>query len=147
CTVITAERPIFRWTPLGGATSYRVSVYDASLTLVRTSGPITATSWRIPERLNRGTGYTWMVTALKNCKEVFAPALPARAEFRVIEASERMRLNCRLDNTVSHAARGVLYARAGLLDNAEREFQAHLRIRQHDKQAARLFSTVKSWRI
>jgi len=146
CTVIETDRPTFRWTPLSGATSYEVSIYDPDLNLVRTSGLITANSWLIPVRLNRGAVYTWMVTALKDAKEVVAPALPARAEFQVVEVAERTKLARSLNDVVSHAARGVLYAQAGLLDKAVAEFRAHLSLHPGDENAKKLLSTLKSWR-
>jgi hypothetical protein len=48
--------------------------------------------------------------------------------------------------TESHAARGVLYAKAGLLDEAEEEFQTHLVLLPADERVKRLLEIVKSWR-
>jgi lipoprotein NlpI len=48
--------------------------------------------------------------------------------------------------TASHAARGVLYAEAGLLDEAEMEFQTHLNLRPADERVKGLLRIVKSWR-
>ena len=144
-TVIDDDRPTFSWTGLDGATNYTVSIFDARLHLVRTSEPLTETRWRTPDRLKAGIVYTWAVTALKDGREIVAPAPPARAEFRLLEKSELTKLSGMVSMTESHAARGVLYARAGLLDKAEKEFQTHL-VLLPDERVKRLLEIVKSWR-
>jgi hypothetical protein len=145
-TVISDDRPTFRWTALTGASSYVVSVYDAKLNLIKTSEPLTNTQWVMPSQLKRGQVYTWVVTALKDGKEVLAPTLPARAEFKIIEQPEWAKLRNLIKNTQSGVARGILYAKAGLLDEAEQEIQAHLALRPIDKTAKKLLQTIKSWR-
>jgi hypothetical protein len=144
-TIVMDERPTLYWTPLKGATTYTVSVFDRNLRLVSASGPLTETQW-VVQRLRQDTTYTWIVTALKDGTEVVAPPLPARAEFRIVQKAALTELNRRINATVSHAQRAVLYARAGLLDEAEREFEAHLRDQPADEQARKLLQTVKSWR-
>jgi hypothetical protein len=146
-TVISNDRPTFSWTALNGATSYAVSVYDADLHLVRTSESLIETQWLMPDRLEAGMVYTWMVTARKDGQEIIAPAAPARAEFKILEKSELMKLNRRINRTISHATRGVLYAEAGLLDEAEKEFQTHLELRPADERVKGLLRIVESWRV
>jgi hypothetical protein len=145
-TVITDEQPIFRWTSLSGAVNYTVSVYDDRLNLIEKSEPLTATQWPVPRRLKRGVVYTWVVTALKDDKEFLAPELPARAEFKVIESAELIKLTRRVNQIRSAAARGVIYAKAGLLDKAEQEFRSYLDHYPTDEQASKLLRTVRSWR-
>ena len=146
-TLINDNRPTFSWTTLNGATSYTVSVYDADLHLVRTSEPLIETQWLMPDRLEAGMVYTWMVTARKDGHEIIAPASPARAEFKILGKPELRKLNRTVRRTASHAARGVLYAEAGLLDLAEKEFQTHLHIRPADERVKGLLRIVKSWRV
>ena len=146
-TLIKNDRPVFSWIALSGATSYTVSVFDAALNLIRTSEPLTETHWLIPEPLEAGIVYTWTVTALKDGHEVVAPAPPARAEFKMLGKLELRKLNRSVSRTKSHAARGVLYAEAGLLDEAEKEFRSHLRPRPADERVRALFLIVKSWRV
>ena len=145
-TVISDDRPTFRWTSLSGASHYTVSVYDTNLNLIKTSEPLTDTQWAIPNQLERGVIYTWVVTAIKDGKEVLAPTLPARAEFKIIEKSELIKLNSRVRQIQSAAARGVLYARAGLLDDAEQQLRVHLSLHPADETAMNLLRTIKSWR-
>lgn len=146
-TVVSNDRPTFYWTALDGATGYTVSVFDADLHLVKTSEPLSETHWRMPEHLEAGVVYTWTVTALKDGKETIAPASPARAEFKVIETTELIKLNRSLSRTSSQASRGILYAQAGLLDEAEKQFQVHLERHPIDAHVKRLLRTVRSWRL
>src|SRR3954451_20971010 len=92
-TVISEDQPTFRWTACRGATSYTVSIYDANLHLISTSEPLTETQWLMPVPLERGVMHTWIVTALKDGKQLFAPAPPARAEFKIIEGSKLVELS------------------------------------------------------
>lgn len=145
-TVIREVQPTFHWTPLLGAASYIVSIYDDKLNLVKKSEPLTKAHWQMPKQLKRGVLYTWVVTAQKDGKELLAPELPARAEFKVIEGKELITLSRRISQYHSGAARGVLYAKAGLLDLAEQEFQSYLYNHPTDETVKRLLQTVKSWR-
>jgi hypothetical protein len=145
-TVITDDQPTFRWTALSGAASYTVSVYDDSLNLVERSKPINETRWSATSRLKRGVVYTWIVTAIRESKEILAPKLPARAEFKIIENTKLLNLNGKINRVHSGAARGVLYARAGLLDKAEQELLLHLNNRPDDERAKNLLQTISSWR-
>ena len=145
-TLTKHDRPTFAWTELSGASTYTVSVYDSNLRLVRTSARLTETQWVIPVSLRPGTIYTWTVTAARDGKEIIAPALPTRAEFSVAGQADLLRLKRRIDTTVSHAARGVIYAEAGLLDEAEQELRTHLSVAPTDGRAMKLLETVQSWR-
>lgn len=125
--IVRGARPTFRWHPLaGGGASYRINVTDEDLNEVAVSEALTATEWRIPRELRRGTTYLWQVTAIKEGKEIVAPVLPAPpAKFKVLGRAEDEELK-RLEKShpKSHLALGVLYARAGLLEEARREFQS-----------------------
>src|SRR5690349_18352101 len=94
--VIAEDQPTFRWTALAGAASYTVSVYDATLNLIGTSEPLREPHWTMPSRLERGVVYTWVVTTIKDGKEILAPTLPARAEFKIIEKPALEQLNRRI---------------------------------------------------
>jgi hypothetical protein len=145
-TAISNDRPTFSWTTLNGATSYTVSVFDADLHLIRTSELLNETHWMMPDHLQPGIVYTWTVTALKNGQEIVAPAPPARAEFKILGKPDLHKLNLLVGKTTSHAARGVLYAEAGLLDDAEQEFRTHLKLQPADRRAEQLLLIARSWR-
>jgi len=145
-TLVGTNRPTLRWTVLTGAEGYRVTVFDEALHLVSTSGPLTETEWVIPEALKPGQVYTWTVTAVKNGNEITAPPVPARAEFEVLAKSELAKLSSRVKVEDSKAVRGIAYAKAGLLDEAEAEFQSHLLNHPDDLRVRALLRSVRSWR-
>jgi hypothetical protein len=146
--VLSLNRPTLRWQPVDGATHYTVSVFDSDFNRVAKSNPQGATTWTLPLSLQNGKIYSWEVTALKDNQEITSPVAPApRAQFKIAEAQ---RLNeiaiVRKQKPLSHLTLGVLYARAGLLTEAEREFRALLNANPQSNVAKKLLSTVQAWR-
>ncbi|HEU4836211.1 MAG TPA: zf-HC2 domain-containing protein, partial [Pyrinomonadaceae bacterium] len=120
--VVRSEQPAFRWQPLAGAQSYTVIVTDADLNEVATSPPLNTTEWRITKPLRCGSVYSWKVIALKDGVRITSPVMPApQAKFKVLDRFASGALQ-HAENAYpnSHLMRGVLYAKAGLLDEAER---------------------------
>lgn len=146
--VIVNDRPTLRWKRLDGATNYTVSLFDAEFNRIARSEPQAATEWRVSLPLRRGVTYSWEVTAIKDGQEITAPVAPApRAQFKVLE-SERLEELSRLEKQrpVSNLTLGVMYARYGLLDEAEREFQRLLKENPRSPLARNLLRTVQSWK-
>lgn len=147
-TAVQSARPVFRWQPLAGATSYVVKVFDASFNRVAMSEPLTATTWTPSQPLAVGAIYSWQVTAAKDGGETTSPAPPApQARFKVIESARLAELrHAEQSYPDSHLLRGVLYARAGLLDDAERELQALLKANPANEAARKLLASVHALR-
>jgi outer membrane murein-binding lipoprotein Lpp len=147
-TVVQADRPAFRWNPLNGATGYYVTVYDPDLNRMAKSELLSVTSWTAPESLKRGGTYSWQVIALKDGKEILSPAPPApEAKFKVLEQAKSVELErAKKTYSGSHLVLGTLYSQAGLLDEAEREFQALLDANPNSQIAQKLLGSVKSKR-
>ena len=147
-TVVEDTRPKFRWRPLEGAESYTVDIFDARLNHVATSGPLTVTEWRVPQPLTPAITYSWQVTALRGGEEVISPRLPApQAKFAVLsQAAARELGRARRDHKDSHLLLGVLYAEAGLVDQAEREFQALAKANPQSPVARRLLRGLRRHR-
>ncbi len=144
-TMVLNDRPTFRWSPLDGATSYRVTVYDANFDAVATSQALTTITWTPPHALPRGAIYSWQVTALVNGQEIKSPRLPApEAKFKVLAQAPVNELE-RIKKTAGNSplTLGVLYAQAGLLDEAEREFQSLLKANPQSPVARKLWRSVK----
>ncbi|HWT01420.1 MAG TPA: hypothetical protein VN256_14320 [Pyrinomonadaceae bacterium] len=145
--VVESDSPTFRWQPLAGADRYSVTVTDDKLNEVAASGPVTATSWRAPRPLARGVTYSWQVTAhKKDGQAVTSPVLPAPpAKFQVL-AQKRLRelRDARGLYPDSHLALGVLYAQAGLLDEAAREFEALARANPRADVVRKLLGEVRA---
>jgi hypothetical protein len=121
--VLLTNQPAFRWTAMEGATGYVVEVYDPQFKLVASSPQLTDLSWTTT--LARGNVYSWQVKAIKDGEEVTAPRPPApQAKFRILDQAKANELaGAKRAFGPSHLTLGLLYADAGLLNEAEREFR------------------------
>jgi hypothetical protein len=146
--VVETNRPTFRWHPLEGASGYAVAVFDSKFNKVAESGLIQALEWVPPQALRRGTVYSWQVTALKDGKEIMSPHPPAsEAKFRVLEQAIATELErAREQHAGSNLILGVLHAQAGLLDQAERDFQTLADQNPRSFVAKKLLRSVRSLR-
>ena len=145
--VIISNRPTLRWQPLDGATSYTVSVFDSDFNRVAKSNSQATREWTVPLSLKNGKVYSWEVTALKDNQEITSPVAPApRAQFKIVEVEKLNEIaSVRKQQPLSHLTLGVLYVRAGLLTEAEREFRALVNANPQSKVAKKLLNTVRSW--
>lgn len=124
-TVVESQQPVFRWQPIAGAT-YRVSVYTTGYDLVASSGWVSGMDWQIPKPLRRGMRYSWQLTVRQTGTEFTVPTPPApEARFQVLAETDEAEIS-QLRNRwgTSHLVLGIFYARAGLLDEAQRELRA-----------------------
>ena len=123
--VLMSDRPAFRWTRLEGATGYVVEVYDEQFKRVMTSPSITTLSWSATQSLSRGQVYSWQVKAVKDGQEVTVPRPPApQAKFRVIDQGSFNEISsAKRAYGSSHLMLALLYARVGLLNEAEQELR------------------------
>ncbi len=147
-TVVLEDRPIFRWLAESGASAYEVTVYTSDFRAVAAGRALTTTEWRPPRPLPRGQVYTWQVRALVGEKEVVVPPPAApEAKFKVLEqskADEFTRLRQAYGG--SHLMLGVLYAQAGLLEEAQRELRALSDANPQSPPAQKLLDSVKALR-
>jgi hypothetical protein len=146
--IIAAERPTLRWQPLVGATGYTVAVYDENLNRVAVSELVTTTSWTVTPPLVRGQVFKWQVRAVKDGQEIVSPAPPApEARFKVLEQARLNELNqAKRQHSNSHLLLGLLYARAGLVDEAERELQTLARLNPNSELVRKLLQNVRAAR-
>ncbi len=152
-TATISDRPTFRWRPFAGADSYVVRIYDADFNEVAFSPQISGTAragieWTATRPLERGRTYSWQVTARVGAREVASPVRPApEARFMVLDRSKANEL-ARAKNASdgSHLTLGILYAQAGLLDDAERELQALMRANPQSSLAQKLLRSVRETR-
>lgn len=147
-TVVSTDCPTFRWQPLDGATNYRVTVFDADFNAVAKSDDLTTPEWTPPQPLPRGAIYQWQVIALKDGKEIASPVAPApEAKFKVLEQDQADIIErVKRQHPNSHLTLGILYAQAGMLDDAEREFQALLKANPKSPVARKLLDDVRAVR-
>ncbi len=146
--VIISDRPSLRWEKAPGATSYRVYVNDQTGREVAKSDELSLerTNWMSPRPLKRGEIYTWTVVALVDGNETVSPG-PAAPEmkFQVLSARDLQHLN-QLKKTGSHLALGLFYARAGMISEAEREFQVLVKDNPRSPLAKKFLKEAQSWR-
>src|SRR5262249_12542548 len=123
--VILTDRPIFHWSKLSGATSYVVEIYDSQFNHTASSPPLTSDNWTATP-LARGQVYSWQVKATKDGQEFIAPRPPAQqAKFKILDqAAVNEIARARRDYPSSRLLPGLLYARAGLIVEAEQEFRS-----------------------
>jgi hypothetical protein len=123
-----------------------VKVYGENYEEAASSPALSSNEWAVPGALERGRFYSWEVTALKGGTPLAAaPAPPApEARFKVLEQSKEEELSRALAaQPDSRLARAVIYSRAGLLDDAERELQALARQNPRSATARRLLRSVR----
>jgi hypothetical protein len=144
--IIESDRPRFRWSVLDGSTSYTVAIFDEASNRIATSDALAGTEWTPALPLVRGKAYIWQVRAVKNGEEVVAPE-PGRprARFRVLEHSKLDDIRrARESNPGSHLVLGVVYADAGLLQEAQREFSELVRANPQSTVAQKLLRNVSA---
>jgi hypothetical protein len=117
--------PRFSWTPVRGARSYRVAVFDADYEEVARSEALTGTSWRPSKPLPIGVDLSWHVVAETDAGEISSAGSDrAEAVFRVLSSKDASEIDYyETQYRDSHLLRGLLYSRWGLLHDAEREFR------------------------
>lgn len=122
--VVLSIKPTLSWSSLNGASEYKITIYDQNFNPVAVSPPLQENSWVVDPALKRGEIYRWQITAIKNGSEIKTPVAPAaEAKFKTVDANTAGEITmARKSFSESRLALGVLYARAGLLDEAEHEF-------------------------
>lgn len=124
--VVAEDRPVFRWRPVARASGYVVTLSTEDGGALIKSPRVTTTDWTPAHALKRGQSYLWQVTASTPSGSTTAPRPPEpEARFRVLDAQTLERIEeARRSTSRSHLVLGILYAEAGLLDEAERELTA-----------------------
>jgi len=146
--VVRSEQPTLRWHALHGAQSYQVIVTDTDLNEVAASPALDATEWRIAKPLKAGRIYSWQVTAMKDGAKITSPVLPApQAKFKVLDrATAELLLKAERAYPDSHLTLGVLYAEAGLLDDAEQQLRLFISNNPRNDVAQKLLQNVTAMR-
>ena len=144
--VVEMDRPPFRWRPLQNAETYKVGIYDENFRLVIESPSITGPNWTPNAALPRGKILQWQVTAVVDGKDVVSPTRPAgAAKFKIVDAATAAEIQtARRTAGNSHLLMGIVYANAGMVPEAEREFQALLQRNPNSGIARKLFAKVRN---
>lgn len=117
-----SARPTFRWKPADGGATYEVTIFEPISKASHTSPALSAAEWTSDIELKRGVTYQWQVAARIVGKELTTKS-PA-ANFQPLEKAQADKIDqVRRDYSGWHLILGSLYTKAGLLDEAEAEFQ------------------------
>lgn len=121
-TFVRSDRPTFRWTAHPKARGYELSIFSEALVKVASAHVSSGTEATPPAALERGRTYQWQVKALTPDGPLVAPAPPQpEARFRVLGEAESTALESALATAGdSDLVAGILLARAGVRDEAER---------------------------
>jgi hypothetical protein len=151
-TAVVSDRPLFSWKRFPGAARYEVIVLDTvSDTVVAQTpgGGVFGNSWRPATPLPRGRVYLWQVEAFGSGRDGGGLARGAATgglvpRFRIVDAKQAAELEAAA-RTFADAplVRGILHARAGVLDTAEAELGEAAR---KDPRAARLLKQIRNAR-
>ena len=142
--VAPTNRPTFRWTKFDDAIDYEVSVYDVHGEAI-SSKTVTGVSWQPATPLVRGRVYQWQVRAItKDGREVKSPPVgQPDAKFSVLDQNKFNELErARNAYSISHLLLGTLYAKAGLISEAKREFRALLAANPESQISRRILASL-----
>ena len=124
-TATLSTTPEFHWQALQGASWYRVSIFDSEFNLVEESPTVHERSWTPLHPLRPGQVYLWQLTTQVGSHLIKSPQPPApEARFLVLPEKDSARLREVAGKYPDdHILRGVLYANAGALEDARREWE------------------------
>lgn len=133
-TVVLSPRPHFRWRPLPNATSYRILVFDEAFNLAAEATVAGDVEWEPEKPLVRGKTYRWEVVALRGEEELERTPRPPQpaAQFRVLDEVTAAKLG--QAGASGPLERGIQYAAAGLVLEAERELKAAVEVASSTKE-------------
>ena len=127
-TAVREARPSFRWVAEPAASAYQINVVEetSGTLIVSEQLPPTATEWQPPQPLPSGEVYQWQVQALRDGAVIGNSPKPPEPEarFHILSEAKVAELEeARRASQGSHLVMGVATARAGLIDEALREFR------------------------
>jgi hypothetical protein len=143
--VVETNRPTFRWKRFSEAIEYEVSVSDVRGEVIGKE-TVPGTDWRAAIPLARGQVYNWQVRAItKDGREVKSPPIgQPDAKFSVLDQHQFDELKrARKAYPDSHLVLGTIYAKAGLVNEAGREFRALLTANPESQISRRILGSLK----
>ena len=143
-SVVLDDRPHLAWRGAAGC-RFEVTITDADLHVVASSGPLTATHWTPPNSLPRGMTLLWQVASTGREHAVAPPPPRPPARFRVADAVS-LALIDDAHRSGSRLLLGAAYARAGLRRDAQREIERLAQQNPGSSIAQQLLDSMAAWR-
>ncbi len=137
------NRPVLRWESLENY-EYKIIILDQGLKKIAESGVLSQNSLQIEKPIPAGF-YFWKVLARKQGAAEFEQT-ENKAFFKIVGEAEKSRIEKAKKLTKSNLVTAVLYARAGLLREAERELNAELKKNPDSVKARKMLEQVRRWR-
>ena len=127
-TAVRDARPRFRWSAAPGVSGYNINIMEESsgALIVSEQLPADATEWQPREPLLAGGLYQWEVQAVRDGAVVANSPKPPEPEarFAVLSEAKLAELEeAKRTSNGSHLVMAIANARAGLVDEALREFR------------------------
>lgn len=145
-TALLSDRPVFTWEQAKEAVGYQVSVIDDTGTTVDTSPSVQTTFWKADKPLPTGELLRWQVTATES-GQTSETAPVGGAKFRVLDPDRAAQIeDAQKTFSDQPLALGILYAQAGMLDEAERAFEKAQKDDPTNSMAPKLLADVKAVR-
>jgi hypothetical protein len=139
---VESDRPEFRWSPVPRA-RYRVVVARDGR-IVAKSELLSGTRWQPPQPLRRGEVYAWQLAVVAGDREwTFPSPEDPAAQFHVLGADAAHELQAARERD-SRLVLGLVAARHGLDDLAERELSAFADAHPGIANAAKLAEAAKT---
>ena len=145
-SVITSDRPTFRWERVSGASMYRVYVNDLNGQEAARSEELSPghTEWVVPKSLKRGEVYSWAVIAVIDGKEIVSPGSSSpEMRFQILSDAKLNELR-RLKKSRSHLALAIFYTKTGMLADSERELLKLRRLNSKSKTVNKILRGVRA---
>jgi hypothetical protein len=148
-TVVRTQQPEFAWTRVAGATRYSLVVVDGSVpgtpqeqTAPAGRGDNLRVRW-MQKPLQRGHTYEWNVLAFRGTDKMDA-APDSLPRFQVLGETETQALETQLGQPgASPLVRGLLLARAGVVDEAEQELRRVAEANPDSSVARELLASIR----
>jgi hypothetical protein len=147
-TVVSTDRPTFRWKAAEGISDFSISIYDTNFNPVANSPITNQKQWTIETPLERGKVYLWIVSGHLGEKIIKAPVPPApEAKFEVLSAGDFQKLNQhKLEYGQSHLLLGLYALQLGLIDDAGQEWSQLSKENPNSKEVKMLLESLEKIR-
>lgn len=141
-TAVREPKPVLEFRPVAGATGYQVSLeLEGSNEEVPAPRAVAPGKWQVTAPLQLGKVYQWAVSAQKKDQPLRSPL----ARFYVLSDAERREVeSARKQYAKDPLTLGAVYARLGLLSEAEEQFRAALKADPKDPVATRWVKQIAS---